>query len=158
MFIGYERPVKGYQKRAIAPYVSLNKRGEIVVNPAAWELMGRAVNVVLFYDEETKRIGIKGATQRDLDLKVFYARRHGRGGRLRIIRARRLLKQFGITITETLVFRDLKVEPGPILVLELGDAEMSRNQVWPAVKTNNFNFDSAANRGTRKSQEFPSQN
>jgi hypothetical protein len=122
MFIGCKRPVVGYQKREIAPYVSLNKRGEIVVNPAAWELMGRAVNVVLFYDEETKRIGIKGATQRDLDLKVFFARRHGRGGRLRIIRARRLLKQFGITINETIVFKDLKTQGDYLLILNLQSA------------------------------------
>ena len=122
MWKGYERRVTGYQKRELAPYVSINLRGEIVVNAAAWELMERAINIFLFYDAETKHIGIKGATPAHPGLKVFFARRHGRGGRSRVIRAGRFLKQFGITITETIVFRGLKVEPGPTLIFSFLNA------------------------------------
>ena len=96
MFHGLERRETGYQRREVAAYASVNRRGEIVLNAAAWEMMERAINVVLFYDAETRRIGIKGATQRDLGFKIFFARRHGRGGRSRVIYAGRLLKQFGI--------------------------------------------------------------
>ena len=138
MFLGYERGRKGYQKREVEPYVSINRRGEIVLNAAAWEMMARAINVVLFYDAETRRIGIKGATQRDLGLKVFFSRRHGRGGRSRVIYAGRLLKQFGITITETLVFENLEVEAGPILVLDLRNAHINDRQVRPAAEEEQF--------------------
>ena len=91
-----------------------------MLNCSALKLIDVAISVKLLYDAETKRIGIRGADQRDHALHTFSARRYGRGGRLRVIRARRLLKQFGITITATLVFGDLIVEPGPMLVLDLG--------------------------------------
>src|SRR5688500_16615276 len=106
MWDGYKRRPRGYQKRKLAPYVSINRRGEIVLNRSALELIDGAINVKLLYDAETKRIGIRGACQRDRALHTFSARRYGRGGRLRVIRAHRLLKQFGIDITETLEFKD----------------------------------------------------
>ena len=119
MFIGYQRRSTGYQKREVAPYVSLNKRGEIVLNRAAQALLNGANYVHLFYDAETKRLGIAWPKMDDYGLETFTLRRHGRGGRSRIIRAGRFLKQFGINITETIVFRDIKIEPGPMLVLDL---------------------------------------
>ena len=80
---------------------------------ASWE-------ITLFYDAETNRLGIRGGRGGDPSLHVFRARRYGRGGRLRVVRAGRLLKQFGIAITETLVFRPTQTEPGPMIVLDLG--------------------------------------
>ena len=119
MFVGYERRASGYQKRELAPYVSINRRTEIVINAAARELLNGANYVQLFYDAETKRIGIGWPKMDGYGLKTFILRLHGRGGRSRVIRAGRFLKQFGITITETIVFRNIKVEPGPMLVLDL---------------------------------------
>jgi hypothetical protein len=42
---------------------------------------------------------------------------------VRIIYARRLLKQFAITITETLVFKDLKTDKDGLLILDLRTTE-----------------------------------
>jgi len=119
MFAGYERPQASLQKREAAPYMSINKRGEIVLNSAAWKLLDCANYVQLFYDAETKRIGIAWPKQSDFSLKTFTLRRWGRGGRSRVVRARRLLSRFGITITKTLMFYEMKVEEGPMLVLDL---------------------------------------
>jgi hypothetical protein len=119
MFIGYERCRTGYQKREIAPYVSINRRGEIVINAEARELLNGANYVCLFFDAETNRIGIAWPKTDDYLLETFVLRRHGRGGRSRIIRARSFLKQFGIKVTESIVFRDIKVETGPMLVLNI---------------------------------------
>jgi hypothetical protein len=121
----------GYQKRDLAPYVSINSRGEIVINAAARELLNGANYVHLFYDAETNRLGIAWPKMDDYGLETFTLRRHGRGGRLRIIRARRLLKQFGITITETLVFRDIKLESGPMLVFDLCESEYKKRAETP---------------------------
>ena len=100
--------------------------------------MNRANYVQLFYEASTNRIGIGWPNGHDYSLKTFTLRRHGRSGRSRVIYARRLMKQFGISITETLVFCDLKVEPGPMLVLDLGDAQINDNQGWPAVEEEQF--------------------
>lgn len=122
MWQGYERRASGYQKRELEPYVSINRRGEIVLNRSALELIDGAINVILFYDAETKRIGIRSAYRADYSLKVFCARHYGRGGRSRVVRAGRFLKQYGIVITETKVFRDLKAEAYQMLVLDLNAA------------------------------------
>ena len=119
MFIGYQRRRTGYQKRELAPYASINRRGEIVLNASVWEMIGRINYTQLFYDAESRRIAIGWTKPVDHSLQTFFVRRHGRGGRSRIIRAGRFLKQFGINIIETIVFRDLKVEPGQMLVLDL---------------------------------------
>jgi hypothetical protein len=119
MFVGYERRQASFQKREPAPYASINKRGEIVLNCAAWKLLDCANYVHLFYDAESKQIGIAWPISRDFTLKTITLRRWGRGGRSRVVRARRLLNRVGIMITETLVFCKMKVEDGPMLVLDL---------------------------------------
>jgi hypothetical protein len=119
MFVGYERPQASFQKREAVPYVSINKRSEIVLNTAAWKLLNCANYVQLFYDAETKRIGIAWPKQSDFSLKTFTLRCWGRGGHSRVVRARRFLNQCGIAITETLRFYGTKVEDGPMLVLDL---------------------------------------
>ena len=119
MWQGYKRRPDSYRKREVAPYVSINRRGEIVLNEAAMRLAYASWEITLFYDAETNRLGIRGGRGGDPSLHVFRARRYGRGGRLRVVRAGRLLKQFGIAITETLVFRPTQTEPGPMIVLDL---------------------------------------
>jgi hypothetical protein len=119
MFVGYKRRSKGYQKREVAAYASINRRGEIVLNRAARDLLNGANYVHLFYDAEKKQIGIAWPKMGDHSLKTFTLRRHGRGGRSRVIYARRFFRRFGITIDETIFFTDLRVEPGPTVVLDL---------------------------------------
>ena len=106
-------------------YASLNRRGEIALNERAFAAIGKPENVTLLYDPEARTIGVKFPVTRDGNF--FAAQPYGRGRRMRIVRASRLLKQFEIEVTRTLAFLDVRVEnfrPGePMLVLELDRAE-----------------------------------
>ena len=101
-------------------YVSLNKRGEIALSAAAWAAIKEPWNVTLLWDEKRRRIGVKYPVARE---GVFFAvRTYGREGRMRVVNAGRLLKQFGVTVERLVVFRDVAVEMHkgePMLVLNL---------------------------------------
>ena len=104
-------------------YVSLNRRGEIAMNDRAFQAIARPANVTLLYDEKTRSIGVKFPVA--VDRHFFPARRYGRGRRMRIVRAAKMIKQFGIEVTNTLVFQNVEVkyfDRSPMLVLELGRA------------------------------------
>lgn len=70
-------------------------------------------------------IGVKYPVPREGDL--YFVRSYGRGGRMRVVSAIRLLKQFGIKIEQTLVFHDPPLtyfNGEPMLVLELDKAKV----------------------------------
>jgi hypothetical protein len=104
----------------------MNKRGEISINAAAWRVMGDPWNVTLMYlppeNGHTCAAGSGAIAVKHPvagDDHFFRVRKFGRGGKLRVVRARRLLKQFGIKIERTLVF-DVSFEQYrsvPMLVL-----------------------------------------
>jgi hypothetical protein len=123
-----------------APYVSLNKRGEIAMNDAAWGAIGRPWNVTLLYRPPTTpasghpssgrrgAIGIKFPVFEDsgYEFEPFPVRMYGRGRRMRIVRAMRMLKQYRIEVTETLQFVDPEIEKydgEKMIVLELANSE-----------------------------------
>ncbi|MGH9821006.1 MAG: hypothetical protein ACRD43_12640 [Pyrinomonadaceae bacterium] len=110
-------------------YVSLNRRGEIAMNDAAWGEVRRPYNVALLYDAKHQRIGIKFPVR--TDSRFFPVRNYGRNGRTRVVRAARLLKQFGIEVEETIVFRDPETttyEGEPMLAVNLDDATARRKR------------------------------
>src|SRR5262245_53703423 len=112
-----ERPRRGRYERV---YASLNKRGEIVLNPAVWGWIGGPASVTLLYDAAAKAIAVKYPVP--ADHHFFPMRRYGRGRKLRIVRAAQLLKQFGIEVAETLVFchpEPVEVNGAPAIILEL---------------------------------------
>ena len=117
--IAIERP-RGKGRWIRGPYVSLNRRGEIAMNARAFELIGKPASVALFYDRERRAIGVKFPVAAD---RNFYpVRRYGRGRKMRIVRAARMMKQFGIEIERTLAFENVPVviyRDSPMLVLEL---------------------------------------
>jgi hypothetical protein len=118
-----ERP-RGKERVRPRVYVSLNRRGEIAMNEAAFSLIGRPASVTLMYDRANRSIGVKFPVA--ADRHFFPARRYGRGRKMRIVRAARALKQFGIEVERTIVFCDARVEmfrKEPMLVLELDRAE-----------------------------------
>ncbi|MEQ1603817.1 MAG: hypothetical protein ABL999_03025 [Pyrinomonadaceae bacterium] len=101
-------------------YVSLNRRGEFVINPAAWRWLGETANVTLLYEEEHALIGIKYPVA--VDRNFFRVRRYGRGKRQRIVRAQRMVNQFGISINRTIVFTSIQkvtYDEKPMLLLDL---------------------------------------
>ncbi len=109
-------------------YVSLNKRGEIVFNDRAFAVIQRPASVTLLYDEQARRIAVKYPVTQDNFF--FLVRRCGRGGKTRIVRAARLLRQFGLKIDRTLVFRvrTEDVRGHPALLLDLNTAVPVRNR------------------------------
>jgi hypothetical protein len=121
MFVAIKKPARE-QKQEPGPYASINRRGEIVLNFAAIKLLMAWERYTLHYDAETNRLGIRRASSEDdRSLRVFRARRYGRHGRLRVIRAGRFLKQLGIDITRTLVFSPPTVDDRMIVLdLNLG--------------------------------------
>ena len=116
-----ERPRRrGRPSRRDRIYVSLNKRGEIVLNDTAWRHIGRPYNATLLFDAANGQLGVKAPVP--ADRFFFPVRRYGRGGRNRIIRAKRMMDQFGIEISGTLVFDGVRREMlrgEPMLVMSL---------------------------------------
>ena len=134
MWDPYKRRPRKRRVTELAPYASVNARGEIVLNRTALKLIDGAINIVISYDADLKRLGIYGATQKDSSNHIFQARRYGRGRRSRIIRAKRVIEHFGIRIDRTLAFTAFEVEPGPMLVLDFSKAvtvghEIAKSQV-----------------------------
>ena len=101
-------------KRVRAPYASINSRGEIVLNARVFPLLGGLNYVSLHYNDETHDIRIARPTTSG---RVFNVRRFGRGGRLRVIRCRLFLKRFGIRVTQTQVFTDIRYSRDPDTVI-----------------------------------------
>ena len=102
-------------------YVSINKRGEIAMNAEADRRIGQPATVTLLYDDVHKRIGVKFPVP--LDRNFFPVRRYGRNRQMRIVRAAKLLKQFGIKINQTLIYKHCPTQHlngHPMLFLDLG--------------------------------------
>jgi hypothetical protein len=101
-------------------YVSINKRGEIAMNDRAFAAIMRPASVTLLHDSQARAIGVKFPVARDGNF--FMARRYGRNSKMRIVRARRALKQFGVSVEHTLKFYNPPViihHNEPMLVLDL---------------------------------------
>ena len=114
-----ERPGKWKQRPL---YASLNKRGEIAMNERAFDAIRRPANVTLLYKPDQRIIGVKFPVA--ADRYSFPARRYGRNRKMRIIRAVRMMKQFGISIEDTIRFHNVPVvwfRNEPMLLLRLGD-------------------------------------
>lgn len=110
----------GQRRQRRGRYVSINRRGEIAMNDEAWSAIRRAYNVTLLWNPRKRVIGVK--FPRAVDRNFFPTRGYGRDRRMRVVRAGRLLKQFGITIDETLRFPNTEVvwfNEDPMLVLEM---------------------------------------
>ncbi len=81
--------------------------------------MGSPEAVHLLFDPITSRIGVKGTAAAARD--AFPVATQGRhGGRL--IRAYRLMQEFGIALPQTIRFRDITLDKDGILILDLRTA------------------------------------
>ena len=102
--------------------MSINKRGEIAMNAEAYQRIKSPASVTLLYDTDSRRIAIKYPVAPDQNF--FPVRRYGRGRKMRIVRAARLLKQFGITVERTLIYKTPEtqfLDGHPMLVLKLDE-------------------------------------
>lgn len=105
-----------------AIYVTMNPKGYIVLGKAAYKKLGEPQAFLLLFDAVNNRIGLKPT---GLGIKnAFPASKSGRhGGRL--IRAYRLLTEFGIDVKETLQFPDAEIDHDGVLILDLRSARVS---------------------------------
>jgi len=90
------------------------------MNAEAFRLIKQPASVTLLFDRDARAIGIKFPVSRDREF--FPTRRYGRGRRMRIVRAARAIKQFGIEINETLRFERpafVSIAGEPAIILEL---------------------------------------
>ena len=102
-------------------YATLNPKGSIVINRSAHELMGSAEAFTVMFDPLRHRLGLKAATVGDPN--AYPARKYGHSG-ARIVRAHRMLKEFGIRPPDTLEFPEAKIDDG-VLILDLQTARVS---------------------------------
>ena len=103
-------------------YVTINRRGAIALNKVAYGRMGEPAAFLIMFDKTNSRIMLKPAA-----LATKHAYRAGknrkRGGPL--VRAYRLITQFGVKIPETLEFKDAEIDIDGQLVLDLRTARVS---------------------------------
>lgn len=107
-------------------YVTLNKRGTIVMNRAAHERLGGNEAFLLLYDAANNTIGLKPTAAA---IKNAYpAAKYGRHGGRRV-NAFRLLAECSLVVDETLEFHDAEIDPDGILVLNLRTARVSNRSI-----------------------------
>jgi hypothetical protein len=129
MHDGWEIVKKGAGKRRSARriYVSVNRRGEIALNAEAFRVIGSPATVALLYNAKQNVIGVKLPVS--ADKHFFRARRYGRGGQMRVVRGRRLLRQFEITVDKTLGYVNperVEFRGQPMLLLPLDAGKIVR--------------------------------
>lgn len=98
--------LKQYQESLLEDYSSFLARTREVGDPA-----------VAFRESTKDHFGF------EIPYRSISNSNKAKRGRMRVVRANRLLRQFDITIDQTRVFRDFTVEPGPMLVLDLTTAQ-----------------------------------
>ena len=104
-----------------AMYVTMNRKGHIVMNRRTYEIVGSPEAFLLMYDELDHRIGLKPVEAKEPD--AFRACPSGRhGGKL--VRGYRLMQDNGVDVPETLQFHDVNID-NDILILDLKTAKVS---------------------------------
>ena len=103
-------------------YVTMNRKGEIVLNGTAYRRMGEPAAFLLMYNQPNSLIALKPTAE---SMKNAYpARKYGRRGG-RVVRALRLLIEFGIKLPDTVEFKDAEIDTDGQLILDLRTARVS---------------------------------
>ena len=103
-------------------YVTMNRKGTIVMNRAAHEKVGAPTAFKLLYDPGNNTIGLKPTV--DKILNAYRANKSGRHGG-RKISAFRLLAECSLHIDDTLEFPDADIDEDGTLILNLRTAKIS---------------------------------
>jgi hypothetical protein len=106
----------------VAFYVTMNTRGFIVMTRPTYEKLGAPKAFQLFFDATNNRIGMKPSALAGRNAyPVGPSGPHGG----KMVRAFRLMKEFGIDLPETIRFEDAEVDDEGILILDLRTAKVS---------------------------------
>jgi hypothetical protein len=107
-------------------HVTLNRKGQIVMNKTTFERLGAPEAVNLLYDRPNNRIGLQPTRAAMTDAyPLVRSNSHG----ARMVRAFRLLAEFKIDVCDTLEFPDAEIDIDGILVLNLRRARISKRYV-----------------------------
>lgn len=118
-----EIPRDGRRAQWAGIYVTLNRKGTIVMNRSAHEQMDSPAAFLLFYDAANNAIGLKPTGK---GMKNAYpAAKSGRHGG-RKVAAYRLLVECGLNIDDTLEFPDAEIDTDGMLLLSLRTATISK--------------------------------
>ncbi len=105
-----------------AMYVTMNRKGHIVMNRRAHESAGAPDAFLLKFDPINKRIGLEPAGAADRN--AYRACPSGRhGGKL--VRAFRLMRENGLEVPETIQFQNPEVDTDGVLILDVRTAKVS---------------------------------
>ena len=104
-------------------YVTMNKQGAIVISRVTHERLGSPAAYLIMLDAFNHRLGLKPA---DSGTRHAYpARDYGRRRGSKIIRAYRIITEFGIRPPDTIEFQSPKIDPEGILILDLRNLRIS---------------------------------
>ena len=103
-------------------YVTMNPKGFIVMSRIAYQRLGEPKAFQLLFDAANSCIGMKPAAASIRNaFPVGPSGRHGG----KVVRAFRLMQEFGINLPETVRFHDAEIDPDGILILDLRTAKVS---------------------------------
>jgi hypothetical protein len=103
-------------------YVTMNKQGSIMMNRVTFKRMGEPAAFLVLFDKLNSRIALKPSSA--LMKHAYPAEKRGRAGG-RMIRAYRLLTEFGIKLPDTVEFKDAEIDVDGQLILDLRTAKIS---------------------------------
>ena len=109
-----------------ALYVTMNRKGFIVMSRVTYKRLGEPEAFQLLFDATNNRIGLKptAASTRN----AYPAGPCGpHGGK--VVRAYRLMQDYGISLPETIRFHDAEIDGDGILILDLRTARVSERAV-----------------------------
>lgn len=106
-----------------AIYITMNKKGYISMSRRTYERLDEPKAFNLYFDKVNSRIGLKPTALAARN--AFPVAKQGRHGG-RVIRAWRLMQEFGIDLPETMQFDDPEIDQEGILILDLRTARISK--------------------------------
>jgi hypothetical protein len=103
-------------------HVTLNRKGEISLNKVAYKRVGEPTAFLIYYNRPNTLIALKptAAAMRN----AYPVRKNGRRGG-RVVRAFRLLMEFGLKLPDTVEFPDVEIDQDGQLILDLRTARVS---------------------------------
>jgi hypothetical protein len=103
-------------------YVTMNPKGEIVLNGAAWKRVGEPAAFLVMYNPPNSLILLKPTAAAMKD--AYPLRKRGpRDGR--VVRVLRLLTEFNIKLPDTVEFREPEIDRDCQMTLDLRTARVS---------------------------------
>lgn len=107
--------------QATGVYATMNRKGEIFMNLFTYQRMSEPKAFLIMFDRVNNRIALKPT---GLGMQHAYpARSYGRRGG-RVVRAYRLLKEFGLDLPDTVEFK-AEIDQDTQLILDLRTARVS---------------------------------